>query len=557
MKKTLFVGLDAACWKYLNPLLEDGRLPTITKLMETGSWGVLESTLPAQTPTAWSSIITGKNPGKHGIFDFLLRKPGSQQFVPANAKLRLGTPFWKLLNDQGYRVGLVNIPYTYPIEPLDGFVVCGFGTPDSIEGAVYPESENSWMGEHFKDFKPVVNPKLLRTGSPEEIYEAEREHQAMFISIALELSKRNKIDVLAINLLFPDHANHKMPKMEDVEQAICESDTDLDRLIQGYEPDNVMLFSDHGSRRVKGDFLLHAWLRDRGLCVQLPRTPSEQQGAVNWVLKRLMEKKGWSGIPEKIARNLAKGVLLGMPYNNSSRFWRYFERQVPYAYEHVFFSGEIDMTRSPFYLGSSYAGLLYFNDNGHNIGDFFALENSNRLSEIIEQLSEISDPETGERIFSGVFKSESLYSGSAVTLAPDLVLDFYDSPWNILGTFRRGYVGESVHGRYYSENYNDYGHHSRKGIFVFSGQDFKTGSSGNKGHVMDIPATLLQIYGIPVPEDYDGILLREVIDPEFIQHHPLQTQPGDEVDDQSRFDDYLREEPKKMLEHLKALGYLD
>jgi predicted AlkP superfamily phosphohydrolase/phosphomutase len=215
------------------------------------------------------------------------------------------------------------------------------------------------------------------------------------------------------------------------------------------------------------------------------------------------------------------------------------------------------MTRSPVYLGSSYAGLLYFNNNGHNNGDPFAIDNPNRLSEIIEQLSELSDPENGEKLFSGVFESKDLYSGSAVNLAPNLVLDIYDSPWNILASFRRGYVGESVHDRYYSENYNDYGHHSRQGIFVFSGQDFKTGISGNKGRVMDLPATLLHLYGTPVPEDYDGILLREVIDPEFIQHHPLRTQPGDEVDDQSRFDNYLWEDPQEMLEHLKALGYLD
>ena len=107
MKKTLFIGIDAACWEYLNPLLEAGRLPTVQKLMEKGSWGVLDSPLPAQTPTAWSSIITGKNPGKHGIFDFLLRLPNGQRFITANANHRLGTTFWKLLNDQ-YSIHLSN-----------------------------------------------------------------------------------------------------------------------------------------------------------------------------------------------------------------------------------------------------------------------------------------------------------------------------------------------------------------------------------------------------------------------------------------------------------------
>jgi predicted AlkP superfamily phosphohydrolase/phosphomutase len=558
MKKTLFVGLDAACWEYLNPLIEAERLPNVQKLMENGSWGILDSTLPAQTPTAWSSIITGKNPGKHGIFDFLLRLPGGDSFVTANANHRLGTPFWKLLNDQGLRVGLINIPFIYPIDPLDGFLVCGFGTPDTIKGVVYPEREIRWIVDSFEGFSPVVDPLILRKGSPEEIFEAERRHQSQFVEIALELSERHQVHVLAINLLFPDHANHRMPRMEEVEQAICLSDADLGRIIREFEPDNVMLFSDHGSRRVKGDFLLHAWLRDRGYCVQISRTPEERIDALNWVLKRWSQKRGWSGSSEKILRNIANRTLLWLPGNGSSIHWKTLDQQIPFAYEHVFLKEEIDISKSQILLGSSYSGLLHFNDIGYKKqGNTSSLGSSNRMTEIVEDLSEITDPETGQRILTGVYRSEVLFSGPVSQLAPELILDIYDSPWNILSTFRRGYLGESVRNKYFAENYSDFGHHSKHGIFVFSGQDFKSNAIKFHGHVMDLPTTLLYLYDVPLPLDFDGSVLTDVIRSEFVEKHPLKRQPGDNNDNYHLNEVLTDEDEVKLSEHLRALGYLD
>jgi predicted AlkP superfamily phosphohydrolase/phosphomutase len=558
MKKTLFIGIDAACWEYLNPLLEAGRLPTVQKLMEKGSWGVLDSTLPAQTPTAWSSIITGKNPGKHGIFDFLLRLPNGQSFITANANHRLGTTFWKLLNDQGIRVGLVDIPFTYPIDPLDGFLVCGFGTPDTTKDIVYPEHEIKWIMDNFEGFSPFVDPLLLRKGSPEEIFEAERRQQSYFVEIAIQLSKRHHIQVLAINLLFPDHANHKMPSMEQVEKAICLSDADLGRIIREFEPDNIMLFSDHGSRRVKGDFLLHAWLRDRGYCLQISRAPKERIDALNWALKRWTQKRGWSGSSEKILRNIANRLLLWLPGNGSSVQWRFLDQQVPYAYEHVFLDEEIDMYKSQVLLGSSYSGLLHFNDNGFKKQvNLSSMDKMERLTEISEELSEITDPETGRHLLAGVFRSEALYNGPANQLAPDLILDIYDSPWNILSTFRRGYLGESIRNKYFAENYSDFGHHSKLGVFVFSGQDFKSESDEFHGHVMDLPATLLYLYDVPIPSDFDGTVLTSVINSEFLEQHAIKNQPGDKDDIYIINEILSKEEEIKLSEHLQALGYLD
>jgi len=267
MSKTLLVGLDAACWNYLNPLLEAGKMPALQRLIESGTWGTMQSTMPPWTPTAWASIITGKNPGKHGIFDMMWRRPGTYEFTPTNAKARMGTPFWKRLDEAGVRVGMVNAPFTYPCDPLNGFIVCGFGTPNSASDVTYPREVHQWIEQEFGHYEPAVEPQFLRTASPSEIFKVEREHQARQVQIALEMANRYEVEVLAINLMFTDHANHKMPEMEQVQAAYVQADKDVDALIQGFQPDNVMLISDHGSNRLQGNFLLNEWLRDQGVRV--------------------------------------------------------------------------------------------------------------------------------------------------------------------------------------------------------------------------------------------------------------------------------------------------
>jgi predicted AlkP superfamily phosphohydrolase/phosphomutase len=218
-KKTLLIGLDAACWDYLDPLLQADRLPALRKIIDAGNGGILKSTLPAMTPTAWSTLITGKNPGKHGVFEMMWRKPGGYDFVPTSAGSRQGTPFWKYLNDAGIRVGLVNIPFTHPPTPVDGFMLCGFGAPETARDLTWPPEALEWVDNGAEPYRPAVSTELLRSGRPEKILEAEVRHQAHVIEIGLALAEKRPVDVLAINFMLTDHANHKMPRADLLDEA--------------------------------------------------------------------------------------------------------------------------------------------------------------------------------------------------------------------------------------------------------------------------------------------------------------------------------------------------
>src|SRR5437867_5540589 len=138
--KVVVIGLDAATWTVIRPCMAEGKMPNLAKLMKAGVSGTLESILPPITPPAWTSFMTGKNPGKHGIFHFVETEYGGYAMKYANATSRRSPTVWKLLNNAGYSVGTMNIPFTYPPEPLDGFQIAGMGTPSENSPFVHPPS---------------------------------------------------------------------------------------------------------------------------------------------------------------------------------------------------------------------------------------------------------------------------------------------------------------------------------------------------------------------------------------------------------------------------------
>ena len=154
-KRTLLVAIDAACWQYFDPLLAQGRLSHIKRLMDDGGHGILHSTMPPLTSVAWSSIATGKGPAKRGVYEWVHREQDGYEFLPYAASDRIGTPFWEKLAEHDIKVGLVNIPFTYPPPRVHGFVVCGFGTPESAQQITYPVELRNEIEELQGPYQPA------------------------------------------------------------------------------------------------------------------------------------------------------------------------------------------------------------------------------------------------------------------------------------------------------------------------------------------------------------------------------------------------------------------
>ncbi|MEW4567828.1 alkaline phosphatase family protein [Tautonia sp. JC769] len=142
--RVIIVGLDGLDPTILDEQLAAGALPHFAALREQGGYGRVATTLPAQTPVAWSSFATGTNPGGHGIFDFVNRDPKTYRLelalnryerpgvfqLPRVVNLRRGVPFWSALSERGIPSSVIRCPCTYPPDEIEGRMLSGMGVPD-------------------------------------------------------------------------------------------------------------------------------------------------------------------------------------------------------------------------------------------------------------------------------------------------------------------------------------------------------------------------------------------------------------------------------------------
>ena len=143
-RKVVVIGLDGATFDLIKPWVDDEKLPNIGNLMKKGVWGNLKSVIPTLSAPAWVSFMTGKNPGKHGIFDFVVYSDSSylseeeQPSIVSSHSFKDKT-IWDILSPYGKRVGVMNVPITYPPREVNGFLISDFMTPPSAEVFTYPE----------------------------------------------------------------------------------------------------------------------------------------------------------------------------------------------------------------------------------------------------------------------------------------------------------------------------------------------------------------------------------------------------------------------------------
>lgn len=121
--RLLIFAVDAATWNVLTPMIEGGDLPAISSLVQEGTFGVLKSGTPIQSPQMWTSIATGVVPEKHGITRFVAEIPGTGREVPVTSNLRKVKAFWNIMSERGVSVGIVGWWPSWPAEDVNGFMV--------------------------------------------------------------------------------------------------------------------------------------------------------------------------------------------------------------------------------------------------------------------------------------------------------------------------------------------------------------------------------------------------------------------------------------------------
>jgi predicted AlkP superfamily phosphohydrolase/phosphomutase len=153
-QKLIILGIDGMDPQLLKQFISEGKMPNFARLLEQGSFRLLTTSIPPQSPVAWSNLITGMDAGGHGIFDFIHRDPKTLQpyfstsrvegpkhsihlgkwIVPLGGgsaeQLRKGVAFWEILDQHGIPNSIFRIPANFPPVPAKGQTLSGMGTPD-------------------------------------------------------------------------------------------------------------------------------------------------------------------------------------------------------------------------------------------------------------------------------------------------------------------------------------------------------------------------------------------------------------------------------------------
>jgi len=156
--RLLVIGLDGADWEILDPLMEQGRLPNLKRLVDNGARAKLLSISPLLSPVIWTTIATGVEPSRHGIIDFLVEDPDGGQQQPVTSVQRQVPTFWELLSRRGVPVGVVGWWASWPADPVRGYLVSdrlayqlfGFrADPDDAQG-------KTWPPDLYSEIRPLI-----------------------------------------------------------------------------------------------------------------------------------------------------------------------------------------------------------------------------------------------------------------------------------------------------------------------------------------------------------------------------------------------------------------
>ena len=153
-ERAVILGFDGMDPDLADRFMNEGRLPNLAKLRDRGTFSKRRTTFPAISPVAWSTFMTGVNPGKHNIYDFLARDTNNYLPFLSSAEIkgpkrhikigkysipfgkteikamRKGTPFWHWLGDAGIFSSVIRVPVTFPPEKFQGVLLSGMCVPD-------------------------------------------------------------------------------------------------------------------------------------------------------------------------------------------------------------------------------------------------------------------------------------------------------------------------------------------------------------------------------------------------------------------------------------------
>ncbi len=537
-RRVLLIGLDGATFSILDPLMEDGVMPGLQRLIASGARSELTSVVPALTPPAWTSLMTGRSPGNHGIFDFLRfdLRSGQPQLRVLNSDDVACPTIWSILSRHGLTSTVLNFPMTFPARGISGSVVPGWVPWRHLRLACYPKSLYARLTEALPQFNPrelamdmSLEERALEGCTREEDYEhlielhIRRERQ--WFQVLTHLMREQPSDLTAVLFDGVDKLQHFCWRFLDraifsaspstfsstwenrVRGWCLEYFREIDRFLveiaaMAGADTSVIIASDHGFGPTVEVFYLNEWLHRNGYLVWADAANVEQ----------------------KHAETLGLGTM-------ARRFY------------------EIDWSKTTAYCPTPSGNGIYITPPSAGAGGIPAERYQSFRRELMEALLRFTDPATGEPVVKRIWTQEEAFTGTHMAAAPDLTLILRDG----------GLVSILPSDVLLKPRPEPAGAHRPNGVFVAAGKGIEHGLRMPPLSILDVAPLLLYSLDLPVPQDLEGRVPETLFEPQYLRSHPVgfEAPPAEPAVTAAQARDVDLQLEAQVIGQLRALGYME
>jgi predicted AlkP superfamily phosphohydrolase/phosphomutase len=545
--KTLLIGLDGGTWDLLGPLCDLGIMPKLAALRARGAWSPLRSTQPPFTAPAWARFITGVNPGKHGILNFVQHDgtpAGSLrgQGRPVNST-DIGAPLlWDYFSAHARDVGCINLPLSYPLRPMKGFAISGMLTPPAGQDWIYPRSLAKTLNDYIIDLEyGRAGQPLRREDLPSPLgmihdimrmTERRGMHSVRFMQtqpwdvFMVVFTGTDRLSHHFWHYLQPGAATRNMnPRIADKLQAyFALLDQILGMMVAMAGPEtHLLMLSDHGFGRAARHWVhLNNWLLE----LDLMRL---RMGKASW-MNRVKRSAPW-------LTDLTKRIL--PPEARKS------------VQQHGHLADAVDWDETLAWAAPLYnnvAGITLHRTTHSTPGPVSPAAVPKVREFIIQQAKLLRIPGKNRPLFTAVQTREEVYSGPYVEQFPDIILTL-GHDYAAVPTLGSSLITQIPPGTLLRS-----GDHRPNGMFLAAGPHIKPGRLPQPPSLMDLAPTTLHLSGLPIPESMDGQVITDIFQEAFLTEHP--PRPGADLPTPHHAYDLDPDENAAINDRLRGLGYL-
>ena len=461
-RKVFVVGLDCAPPAALFHMSDENglglrdQLPNLSRLIDEGIYGPLSCSVPCITVPAWTSMLTGKDPGVLGFYGFRNRADHTYENMSiATSRSIKVDRVWDILSRADKNVVVAGVPQTFPVKPVNGYMISSFLTPSTHSQFTYPESLKHEIatvvdGEYMFDvrqFRTEDKAFLL-----DQIYElADQHHQVL-----THLMTSKPWDFFMHVDMGVDRIHHGLWSSFDPRHPQYEPGNPFENAIRDYyihldgqigerlalldDDTAVLVVSDHGAKPMMGGICFNEWLKREGY-LTLEYQPD--------------------------------GIV---PLEKCEVDW-----------EHTLAWGS-----------GGYYARLFLNVKGREPDGIIDPADYERVrDELAERIAGITDPE-GNPLGSVAYKPEEIYR-EVNNIAPDLIVYFGDLNWRSVGSLGL----DSIY-TFKNDIGPDDANHAQEGLYIYYNPASQGQGRGPRRHLLDVAPTILEIVGVPAPSDMLG-----------------------------------------------------